>query len=129
PQGGGCLAYWLEGVPARPGTPGHRLRRERSEILRTSRARLRLSLFVALGAIGVLGFVIFPPHRLSIRADGSDIDVVSRQQNVATLLNVSGVKEQAGDVLVRSGTELAVQRAVPVIVHADGQTLFCRTRS
>src|SRR5438309_1962408 len=115
---------------ARPETrQGPQLRSVRPRLIDSSRARLRFSLIIVLAAAGMLGYVIFPPHHLSINADGRDIALVSRQQRLGLLLNASGVKGQAGDVLVRSGNDLAVERAVPVIVHADGRTLSWRTRA
>jgi uncharacterized protein YabE (DUF348 family)/3D (Asp-Asp-Asp) domain-containing protein len=77
----------------------------------------------------VLAYVVFPPRRLAVTADGTAIDVVSRQHDVAALLDSAGVKRDAGDVLVKSANEITVERAVPVMVGADGRTLSWRTRA
>ncbi|HEX5368905.1 MAG TPA: ubiquitin-like domain-containing protein, partial [Dehalococcoidia bacterium] len=77
----------------------------------------------------MLAFVVFPPRHLAVTADGHAIDVVSRQQDVAALLDSAGVKRDAGDVLVESDNQITVERAVPVMVDVDGRTLSWRTRA
>ncbi len=77
----------------------------------------------------MLAFVVFPPRHLAVTADGHAIDVVSRQQDVAALLDSAGVKRDAGDVLVKSDNQITVERAVPVMVGVDGHTLSWRTRA
>ncbi len=77
----------------------------------------------------MLAFVVFPPRHLAVTADGHAIDVVSRQQDVAALLDSAGVKRDAGDVLVESDNQITVERAVPVMVGVDGRTLSWRTRA
>lgn len=127
----GCLAYWLEGVRARPDPDsGPRLRDAGAlAALASSRARLRLALIVALVIAGVLSFAIFPARRLAITADGSSVDLVSRENNPETLLKAAGIHPQVGDVLVQDGKNLVVDRAIPVLIDVDGKTLAWRTRA
>lgn len=77
----------------------------------------------------MLGFVVFPPRRLAVSADGNQTEIVSRQQNVAALLGAGGLKSTPGDVVVKEGRQLSIERAIPVIVEADGRALGWRTRA
>jgi uncharacterized protein YabE (DUF348 family)/3D (Asp-Asp-Asp) domain-containing protein len=77
----------------------------------------------------VLGFVVFPPRRLAVTADGNRTEIVSRQQDMASLLGSSGLKHTPGDLVVRDGRQLSVERAVPVVVEADGRSLAWRSRA
>jgi uncharacterized protein YabE (DUF348 family)/3D (Asp-Asp-Asp) domain-containing protein len=125
------LAYWLESVPARPRVRQQTLRLQSAflGLIDTSRARLHLALFLCIFFAGVFGFVIHPPHQLKVSADGRVLNVLTRQRNLHTLLSYIGITEAPGDVLLRSGNEVSLQRAVPVIVEVDGRTLSWRTRS
>lgn len=124
------MAYWLEGAPARLQTrQSHRFETETLHLLDTPRARLHLALICCLAVAGVLAFLIFPPKRVSIQADGSDMVMVSRQRALPVLLDSAGFKREAGDVLVRSGNEISLQRALPAVVEADGRSMGWRTRA
>jgi uncharacterized protein YabE (DUF348 family)/3D (Asp-Asp-Asp) domain-containing protein len=98
-------------------------------LLQSSRARLRLALLVCLSAAAVLGFVLFPPRRVTIGADGNEKVVVSRTNDLDTLLRMAGFRREANDVVVRTGTEYRIERAVPVTVHVDGKVITWRTRA
>jgi uncharacterized protein YabE (DUF348 family) len=76
-----------------------------------------------------LSFVVVPPERFAIAVDGASVEVISRDTNVATVLELARVEQAIGDVIVRSGNALAVERAVPVIMDVDGQLLSWRTRA
>ena len=98
------------------------------------RFRKHASVFAALALISVLTFLLFPLRQFRIDADGSEGTVASHQRSTAALLRQAGVELQAGDRVEREegaaeGTALAVQRAVPVVVEADGQVLTWRTRA
>ncbi len=124
------MAYWLEGAAAPPVV---RQRRRpdspHSNLIQTSRARLRIALAACLGVAVLLAYVVFPPQRVSVLADGEEKHVVARTDDATSLLNKAGVQRNAGDVVVRNGDTLSVERAVPVIVDVDGKTLAWRTRA
>lgn len=84
---------------------------------------------VSIAFVIVLGYVVFPARRLAVTADGNRMEIVSRQQNVASLLGSTGLKSTPGDVVVRAGRQLSVERAVPVVVEADGRSLAWRSRA
>jgi uncharacterized protein YabE (DUF348 family) len=90
---------------------------------------LRLALVATLCVAGVLAYLLFPPRQLLVQADGRQISVVSRQQDIATLLSSAGVNRDPGDVFVVSSSAITVQRAIPVVVEADGVTMSWRTRA
>ncbi len=131
------MAYTLkdayaEDTYARPRPEArHRPRRESAHIspLASSQARLRFALIFSIGLVALLSFVVFPAERLTIRADGESITVLSREQEPAALLELAGIRREAGDVLIQSGGELWVERAVPAIVEVDGRTIAWRTRA
>ena len=129
-QGVDRLAYWLEGVRARPErSPSSGTRSADAATLASSRARLRLALVVSLIIAGILSFAIFPAKRLAITADGSSVSVVTRETDTEALLEYAGVQPQVGDVLLQDGKNLMVDRAIPVLVQVDSQTLMWRTRT
>ncbi len=126
------MAYWLEGSPISQEAPQTHLNRLQSAspaLLDSSRARLRFALLVCIGIAVFLGFVVFPPRRVSLAVDGARVSFVSREDDVDALLAKAGVQPAAGDVVMQSGKALTVERAVPVVVEADGQTLGWRTRA
>ena len=126
------MAYWLEGSPIRQEahqTHPNRLQSANPTILQTSRARLRIALLVCLGIAVFLGFVVFPPRRVSLAVDGAQVSFISREDDVDALLAKAGVEPAAGDVVLQTGQALSIERAVPVVVEVDGQTLGWRTRS
>ncbi|HLF72053.1 MAG TPA: ubiquitin-like domain-containing protein [Dehalococcoidia bacterium] len=84
---------------------------------------------VSIAVVAVLGYVVFPPRSLSINADGSETAIKSRQKNISSLLDSAGIEQEAGDVLLKSGKDLMVERAIPVVVEADGRMLAWRTRA
>jgi uncharacterized protein YabE (DUF348 family) len=124
------LAYWLPSLRLRtearplPRLPSAEVRR-----LDSARARLRFALAATLSVVGVLAFVVFPPRELQVQADGKVITVTSRQQDIATLLGSAGVDRDPGDVFVVSSNAITVERAIPVVVEADGVTMSWRTRA
>jgi uncharacterized protein YabE (DUF348 family)/3D (Asp-Asp-Asp) domain-containing protein len=124
------LTYWLEGASARQVvSKSQELRSATPTFLDTSRSRLRFALFFCLALTGFLSFVIFPTKRISILADGSATVVISREGDVRALLSDAGLKQEVGDVVVQSGNELRVERALPVVVEVDGKALGWRTRA
>ncbi len=124
------MAYWLPSLRLRTGAhPVTRLPSAEVQRLVTSRARLRLALVATLAIVGLLAFVVFPPRKLLVQADGKQITVVSRQQDIATLLGSAGIAPDPGDVFVVSSSSITVERAIPVVVEADGVTLSWRTRA
>jgi uncharacterized protein YabE (DUF348 family) len=105
-----------------------------SDHLSHHRFRKHAGVFVALALISVLTFLLFPLRQFRIEADGSEGTVVSHQRSTDALVRQAGVQLQAGDRVEREeggpdGTALAVQRAVPVVLEADGQVLTWRTRA
>jgi resuscitation-promoting factor RpfB len=88
-----------------------------------------LALVATIGLAGVLGYLLFPPRELSVRADGREITVVSRQQDVAALVSSAGFQHDPGDVFVVSANAITVERAIPVVVEADGVIMSWRTRA
>ncbi|HEY4685800.1 MAG TPA: ubiquitin-like domain-containing protein [Dehalococcoidia bacterium] len=124
------MTYWLEGAPVRPQARQSQLVPHLYlNLISSTRARLRLSLFLCLAFAGLLGFIVFPPRRLVISADNGVSVLVSRETDVASLLESAGVQREAGDVLLRSGDQIKVERAVPVVVEVDGRALAWRTRA
>ena len=77
----------------------------------------------------MLAYLLFPPRELLVQADGRQIAVVSRQQDIATLLSSAGVERDPGDVFVVSNSGITVERAIPIVIEADGVTLSWRTRA
>ena len=126
------MAYWLEGARARPVARPRRQDQNSASgftLVHTSRARLRFALLICLGAAALLGYVVFPPHRIAVQADGSERVVLSRTSDPNALLKMAGVDPQVGDVVVQDSGRVQVERAVPVLVRVDGQTLAWRTRA
>jgi len=94
------------------------------------RFRKHAGVFAALALISVLTFLLFPLRQFRIQADGSEGMVASHQRGTGALLRQAGVQLQAGDRVEREeGAALAVQRAVPVALEADGRVLAWRTRA
>lgn len=125
------MGHRLERTPVRP-----EHRRNRSQVsdpphgfLGTSRARLRISLVVCFGVAGFFAFVLFPPKQVAVTADGNEMVVVARTYDLYELLRLAGVQTEVGDVVVKQGDQLRVERATPVIVEIDGKTLAWRTRA
>jgi uncharacterized protein YabE (DUF348 family) len=124
------LAYWLPSLRLRTeAKPLPRLANAEVRTLNTARARLRLALLATLAIVGVLAYLVFPPRELLVQADGKVISVSSRQQDIATLLGSAGVERDPGDVFVVSSNAITVERAIPVVVEADGVTMSWRTRA
>ena len=118
----------LEGAPARPETRRRRLvPRHKASLFYSPRRRLRLGFLVTLTFIGLISFVVLPPQRFSVRADGTETLVVTRDDDLDTLLRLAGVDREAGDVVTMEGSGLELARAMPVIVEADGKILAWRT--
>ena len=82
-----------------------------------------------MSIVAVLAYLLFPPRELLVQADGRVITVVSRQQDIATLLGSAGVDRDPGDVFVVSSSAISVERAIPVVIEADGVTMSWRTRA
>ncbi len=98
------------------------------------RFRKHAGVAAALALISVLTFLLFPARQVRIEADGSERVVASHQTDSAALLRQAGVELQAGDRVERheggpSGTVLTVERAVPIVLEADGRVLAWRTRA
>jgi uncharacterized protein YabE (DUF348 family)/3D (Asp-Asp-Asp) domain-containing protein len=119
----------LEKAGADPGTREGNVLASANRILQNSRARLRLALLLCLTVAGFLAFVVFPPERVSVEADGREQVIVSREGDAAMVLKQAGVQPSMNDVVVRAGNELRVERALPVVMEADGRTLAWRTRA
>jgi resuscitation-promoting factor RpfB len=66
---------------------------------------------------------------VAVTADGSETVVVARSYQLHELLKLAGVQTEAGDVVVKQGSELRVERATPVTVEVDGKILAWRTRA
>ncbi|HXH23024.1 MAG TPA: ubiquitin-like domain-containing protein [Dehalococcoidia bacterium] len=77
----------------------------------------------------VLAFLVFPPRKVAVEADGSQKVVVSRTTDLDSLLKLAGVSRAANDVVVRDAGVLRVERAIPVTVEVDGRVLTWRTRA
>jgi uncharacterized protein YabE (DUF348 family)/3D (Asp-Asp-Asp) domain-containing protein len=98
------------------------------------RFRKHAGVFAALALISVLTFLLFPLRQFRIEVDGSEGTVTSHQRSTDALLRQAGVQLQAGDRVEREEgaadrTALAVQRAMPVVLEADGRVLTWRTRA
>lgn len=100
-----------------------------NKYLQTPRARLRIALLTCFGVAGLLAFVVFPPRKVSVNADGAETVVVARSYDLYELLRLAGVQTEAGDVVVKEGGQLRVERATPVVVQVDGKVLAWRTRA
>jgi uncharacterized protein YabE (DUF348 family)/3D (Asp-Asp-Asp) domain-containing protein len=125
------LGHRLEGAEARPEPRLDRrqVRNKASGILTTSRARLRIALLISFGVAGLLAFVVFPPRHVAVNADGEETIVLARGYDLRDLLRLAGVQTEVGDVVVRDGAQIRVERATPVTVEVDGRTLAWRTRA
>jgi uncharacterized protein YabE (DUF348 family)/3D (Asp-Asp-Asp) domain-containing protein len=129
------LTYWLQGARQRPQArqlKELRLRELQPANLRlfeNPHARLSLALAGTLAVVALLAFVVFPPRKLVVDADGQEIVVVSRQHDIDYVLDSARVKRDPGDVLVMTGDAIAVERALPVLVSVDGRTLSWRSRA
>ena len=124
------MTYWLQGARQRP--QARQLQELQSADLRffdNARGRLSLALAGTLAIAALLAFVVFPPRKLVVDADGQEIVVFSRQDDIAYVLDSAGVKRDPGDVLIMSNGQIAVERALPVLVSVDGRTLSWRTRA
>ncbi len=122
------MAYWLVGNRARSEQDGDS-RVIYAVVLTSPRTRLRFALLISVALIALLSFAVFPSKRHSITADGRSVAVVSRESETLALLELAGVYPQAGDVIFQSESGLLVERALPVLVDVDGQTLAWRTRA
>ena len=122
------MTYWLQGAPSRPAARQQIRTPAQIHLLSNTRSRLRFALIATIALIAMLAFVIFPPQRLSVNADGRQITVVSRQDDIVSLLDSAGISRDPGDVLVKSNSTIAVERAVPVLVSVDGRLLSWRSR-
>lgn len=90
---------------------------------------MHFALLASLALVAVLAFVLFPARRLVVDADGRQVVVVSRSQDVESLLNSAGVARDPGDVLVRGANLVELERAIPVVVEVDGVAMSWRTRA
>ncbi len=119
--------------PSGEGRPGDRRKRQvriaSASAIQSSRARLRIALFVCLAAAGVLSFLIFPPKHVSVEADGSQKTIVSRSTDLDSILKMAGISREANDVVVKENGALRIERAIPVTIEVDGKLLSWRTRS
>ena len=124
------MTYWLEGAPVRPEVrQAPRLRSAPVASFPSLRARLRLALALSLAFAVFVSFVLLPPQRFSVVADGAEVIVISREMDAAAVLDLAGVDSLAGDVIVQSGNVISVERAVPVLAEVDGEMLAWRTRA
>jgi uncharacterized protein YabE (DUF348 family)/3D (Asp-Asp-Asp) domain-containing protein len=76
-----------------------------------------------------LSLVLLPPERFAVAVDGANVAVISREEDVSAVLDLAGVEPEVGDVVIKTGNALAVERAVPVVMDVDGQLLSWRTRA
>lgn len=124
------MTYWLEGAPARPDVRQAPLLPDAYlALISSARARLRFALLLCVAFAVFLGFVVFPPRRFVVSADQAQSVLISRQRDVASLLEAVAVQRQPGDVVVRGGDWISVERATPVVVEADSRILAWRTRA
>ena len=124
------MTYWLQGVRQRP--QARRLQELHSANLKLfsdPRSRLSFALVGTVAIVALLAFVVFPPRKLVVDADGNEIVVVSRQDDIVAVLDSAGVARDPGDVLVMTADEITVERAQPVLVSVDGRTLSWRSRA
>jgi uncharacterized protein YabE (DUF348 family)/3D (Asp-Asp-Asp) domain-containing protein len=80
-------------------------------------------------AAGVLSFLVLPARKVTVQADGSQTEILSRTTDLDELLRLAGVERQANDVVVKTGAGIKVERAVPVTIEIDGAVLTWRTRT
>ena len=123
------MATALERAPARPESRQRRPTPGLRRLVHTPRSRLRLAFVLSLALAALVSFVIVPPQRVFVRADGAETVVVTRDADLDTLLRLAGVDRQAGDVVTLGDDSLDLERARPVIVKADGMILSWRTRA
>jgi uncharacterized protein YabE (DUF348 family)/3D (Asp-Asp-Asp) domain-containing protein len=124
------LTYWLQGARQRP--QARQLQEQQLADLRlfeNARGRLSLALAGTLAIATLLTFVVFPARKLVVDADGRETVVFSRQDDISYALDSAGVARDPGDVLVLGDDQIAVQRALPVLVSVDGRTLSWRSRA
>jgi uncharacterized protein YabE (DUF348 family) len=98
------------------------------------RFRKHAGAFAALALISIVAFLLFPLRQFRIEVDGSEGTVASHQRSTDALLRQAGVQLQAGDRVEREeraadGTTLAVERAMPIVLEADGRVLTWHTRA
>jgi uncharacterized protein YabE (DUF348 family) len=84
---------------------------------------------VCLGVAAVLAFLVFPPKRVAVEADGEQKVVISRTSDLDAVLKAAGISRQANDVVVRDAGVLRVERAIPVAIEVDGKLMTWRTRA
>lgn len=124
------MTYWLQDARRRPqARPLPEQQSAQPRLSSTSRTRLSAALAVTLTVAGLLAFVVFPPRKLVVEVDGHDVVVVSRQDDLARVLESAGVTPDRGDVLVVGDSEIAVEHAQPVVVNVDGRSLSWRSRA
>ena len=127
------MPYPPDGVRERSRAPRRFPVRAIEALFRDSHIRFHAAVFVALGFIALLAFLLLPVHRVRVEVDGTEKTVLSRQQGAFAVLEQAQVELSPGDAVQErreSGeTVLAVERAVPVTLDVDGETLAWRTRA
>lgn len=112
------------GHPARPGFSIHP---------HQFRGRHHAAAIVVIVALAALAFQLFPSQRVTVFSDGAAVSLGATFDATREGLTGADVALLPGDRLLEASngefSTVAVQRAVPVVVHADGVTVEVRGRN
>ena len=100
---------------------------------RKPRRRARAAAIVVVALLVVLAFKLFPLQDITLVAGGTTVQVRSAFVDKEVALEAAALDLAPGDrvLVARAGDQaaLAVQRATPVVVSADGAAVEVRTRA
>ena len=97
-------------------------------------SRSSLAFLVALAAIALLTFIVFPAQRVTVVADGFTRLVHSREKSDVAVMRRAGLTlEPADRVTHRSDRwgepQIVVSRATPVVAQISGRLVYWRTQA
>ena len=103
------------------------------EYSRSTRGRRHAAAMLVVALLVVLAFQLFPIQNLTLVTGDTTVQVRSTFGDEQEALSAAALDLGPGDrvLVARSGDQaaLAVQRAMPVVVHADGARIEVRTRA
>ena len=97
-------------------------------------SRSSLAFLVALAAIALLAFVIFPAQRITIVADGFTRMVHAREKSDVAVMRRAGLTLEPADRVFHTKDrlgepQLVVSRATPVVAQVSGRLVYWRTQA
>ena len=97
-------------------------------------SRSSLAFLVALAAIALLTFVVFPAQRITVVADGFTRLVHAREQSDVAVMRRAGLTLEPADRVARKTDrwgepQLVVSRATPVVAQVSGRLVYWRTQA